>query len=118
MVRNNIVVGNRDPNLHNESKTTVVDHNMVEGNPRFRDAKANDFHLQPASPAIDAGVTIAEVQSDHDGIARPQGKGYDLGAYEYSDESFVPTTSAYSNVFVSGKTYAVVIGFTRSPKKQ
>ena len=72
---------------------------MVDGNPRFRDPKANDFHLQSASPAIDAGVTIAEVRSDHDGISRPQGKGYDLGAYEYSDDSFVPTTSTYSNIF-------------------
>ena len=41
------------------SKTTVYDHNMIDGNPLFRDPKANDFHLQPGSPAIDAGVTIA-----------------------------------------------------------
>ena len=116
VVRNNIAIGNRDPNFHNATKTTVADHNMVDGNPRFRDPKANDFHLLPGSRAIDAGMAIAEVRSDHDGISRPQGKGYDLGAYEYSDGAFVPTTSAYSNVFVSGQTYSVNIGFTTNAK--
>ena len=32
------------------SKTTVADHNMIQGNPLFRDPKANDFHLQAGLP--------------------------------------------------------------------
>jgi hypothetical protein len=42
-----------------------------------------DYHLQPTSPAIDVGLTLEEVTDDLDGIGRPQGEGYDLGAYEY-----------------------------------
>jgi hypothetical protein len=41
-----------------------------------------DAHLQPGSPAIDAGVAQQEVTVDLDGIARPQGAACDLGAYE------------------------------------
>ncbi|MDD5148280.1 MAG: choice-of-anchor Q domain-containing protein, partial [Candidatus ainarchaeum sp.] len=39
---------------------------------------------QSDSPAINAGETISEVQSDIRGVSRPQGAGYDIGAYEYS----------------------------------
>ena len=112
VVRNNIVVGNREPNLLNQSNTALVDHNLTSGNPRFRDPVANDFHLLPGSPAIDSGVGIVEVRSDHDGIPRPQGKGFDCGAYEYSENSLVPTTSSYSYNFSPGQSYPVVIGFT------
>ena len=41
-----------------------------------------DFHLQPGSPAIDAGATLAEVSEDHDGTPRPQAGAHDIGAYE------------------------------------
>jgi hypothetical protein len=43
---------------------------------------ATDFHLRYDSPAIDAGLPLAEVTHDADGVARPRGGGYDLGAYE------------------------------------
>ena len=38
--------------------------------------------LGPDSPAIDSAVRVAEVTHDADGVARPRGGGYDLGAYE------------------------------------
>lgn len=44
---------------------------------------AYDFHLWRNSPAIDAGLTIPSVMNDFDGIARPQGTAYDIGAYEF-----------------------------------
>lgn len=43
----------------------------------------NDFHLLAASPCIDKGLSLANVSIDFDGILRPQGGGYDMGAYEY-----------------------------------
>ena len=43
---------------------------------------AGDFHLQPGSPGIDQGVTEAEVAVDFDGVPRPQGAAYDMGAFE------------------------------------
>lgn len=52
--------------------------------PMFVNAAADDFHLQSNSPAIDVGVTLAEVTNDYEGSPRPQGAGYDIGAYEYA----------------------------------
>ena len=45
----------------------------------------NFTNLMPllTSPVIDAGLTIASVTDDFSGTARPQGTGYDIGAYEY-----------------------------------
>ena len=45
-------------------------------------AVTRDLHLTSSSPAIDAG-TNTRVDSDKDGTSRPQGAGYDIGAYEY-----------------------------------
>ena len=53
----------------------VVSGGIVSGTP--------DFHLRVGSPAIDAGLALADVPTDFDGNARPQGRGYDLGCFEY-----------------------------------
>lgn len=42
--------------------------------------------------ARDAGLPLAEITTDRDGLARPQDAGYDIGAYEY------PVTPAASFV--------------------
>jgi hypothetical protein len=44
---------------------------------------ARNFHLQSASPAINAGLTISTLLTDLDGVSRPQGPAYDIGAYEF-----------------------------------
>ncbi|MDP4219122.1 MAG: right-handed parallel beta-helix repeat-containing protein [Bacteroidota bacterium] len=43
-----------------------------------------DADLRELSPSIDAGVTVPEVPDDFKGTLRPQGNGYDIGAYEYA----------------------------------
>ena len=55
----------------------------MNANPLFVNLNTFDFHLQSSSPAKDAGVTIATLTTDFDGITRPQGPAYDLGSYEY-----------------------------------
>lgn len=45
-------------------------------------AYGSRFRLGPGSPALDVGLPLSEVVWDAEGTARPQGKGYDLGAYE------------------------------------
>jgi chitodextrinase len=44
----------------------------------------SDFHLRSTSPAIDAGEALSYVVVDHEGRARPQGSGFDIGAYEFA----------------------------------
>lgn len=51
--------------------------------PLLMNPSAFDFHLQAASPAIDAGLA-SNLAFDFDGVIRPQGAGIDIGAFEYS----------------------------------
>jgi hypothetical protein len=53
----------------------------LEVDPLFIDIAAANFHLKPGSPAIDAGVDMG-IGFDFEYLFRPQGKAYDLGAYE------------------------------------
>lgn len=56
--------------------------NFNNTDPRLVNPAALDFHLQSPSPAIDAGAAFTEVTLDFDGVPRPQGAAYDIGAYE------------------------------------
>ena len=58
----------------------------INSDPRFVDAGNRDFRLQPNSPAINRGVSHvgSVVTTDFEGVARPQGSGYDIGAFEFS----------------------------------
>ena len=51
--------------------------------PQVVNASGRDFHLQPTSPLIDAGIALPEVTHDYDGVARPQGAAVDIGAFEF-----------------------------------
>ncbi len=42
-----------------------------------------NFHLANGSMAIDNGTSYNAPSFDYDGIPRPRGNGYDIGAYEY-----------------------------------
>jgi len=63
----------------------TLDHNLDSGTFDFDDAP-NDFHIGIDSDAIDAGTTIADFDVDYDGVSRPQGSAWDIGAYEYFGE--------------------------------
>lgn len=51
--------------------------------PMFVDPIARNFHLQPGSLCIDAGDPATPPDYDFDGVATPQGLGFDIGAFEY-----------------------------------
>ena len=62
------------------------DTHALTADPSFVNAAAADFHLNPASPAIDQGVSAVSsvVGNDFDAVvARPVGAGFDIGAHEY-----------------------------------
>jgi hypothetical protein len=63
----------------------------INADPQFIDLRNFDFHLGAASPARDAGSAVLPNNPfvvgnggarDRDGVARPQGRAFDLGAYE------------------------------------
>jgi hypothetical protein len=58
--------------------------NLAVGPQAFRDAERGDYRLAAGSPAVDAGAQI-NVVVDRDGIRRPYGAGYDVGAFERAD---------------------------------
>lgn len=66
-----------------DSSNISVDPDFV--NP-IEDYDLWDYHLQPGSPCLEAGVLSELAPLDRDGVLRPQGSGIDIGIYESSSE--------------------------------
>jgi len=61
-------------------------HSLVSFDPEcelFENLGNWNLHLLEGSIAIDAGTSENSPSIDYDGTSRPQGEGYDIGAYEY-----------------------------------
>ncbi|MBN2007421.1 MAG: right-handed parallel beta-helix repeat-containing protein [Anaerolineae bacterium] len=56
----------------------------------FVNPATGDYHLEEGSPAINAGIVLADVTTDMDGNSRPSGPTHDIGAYEYQGENQAP----------------------------
>jgi parallel beta-helix repeat protein len=56
---------------------------IADSSQLFVDAGANDYHLKIGSMAIDKGTTLIDNPTDLEGMPRPFGTGYDIGAYEF-----------------------------------
>ena len=83
------------------------DKDGVNANPLFE--SSSDFHLQASSPCVNSGVILASIIDDYEGVARPIGEGYDMGAYEYVNVAFdITAPSAVSNLSVTGSTMSAV----------
>lgn len=59
----------------------AADHNLA-GDPGFADPARGDYHLAEGSAAVDTGSLGCAPAFDLDGVARPAGAGFDIGAYE------------------------------------
>jgi len=68
-------------------------HGINGGDPKFVNLAAWDFRLKQGSPAIDKGATLSGFNYDKDGVSRPQGSAWDIGAYEYMSGSTPPDTT-------------------------
>jgi hypothetical protein len=60
----------------------ALDSGEKQADPQFVNLASGDFHLQPASPGIDAGLSLGYT-TDFEGKAVPAGNAPDAGAYEY-----------------------------------
>jgi len=55
----------------------------INTDPAFNNPTIFDFTLAASSPGVDAGYAQNSLTWDHNGVIRPQGSAYDIGAYEY-----------------------------------
>jgi hypothetical protein len=116
-LRNNVAYQNAGEIYIDGVKTQIKgDHNLWFGigaaptqttnnialDPVFVNRAGSDFHITSTSPAKDAGITVLSsnpftsnlgtTPKDKDGVSRPQGTAFDMGAYEFFTGSSAPTT--------------------------
>lgn len=83
-----VVRNNLSADFSLDGNALVVDHNF-----EFSDAAALfvappfDLHLRAGASAIDAGSAVLAPAVDVEGVPRPQGAGFDLGAYEWRGDA-------------------------------
>ena len=81
----NIVVDNNLYWPQSSNISGISDNHAIFADPDLVNPSSGDFHIASNSPAIDVGLIIASVTEDFDGNLRPQGNGYDIGAFEFTD---------------------------------
>jgi hypothetical protein len=85
-LRNNAFLG---------TKPSVFSHasNRLAAASDFVNSAGHNYHLSANSRLLNVGESVAGVTKDRDGVARPQGSAYDVGAYELAT---APTTIRYA----------------------
>lgn len=108
-LRNNIIYLNGVDTPYDaggNSGSITQDHNGTSCAACFTDASRNDFSLTGTSgtnPAIDSGANTG-ITTDILGTSRPQGGGYDLGAYEQGSGAASPPIISTALVLPSAQT--------------
>jgi hypothetical protein len=102
-VRNNVSTG--DILFNNSSGGNTCGGITLSSNKAFTDPKLVDpaklnFRLTSSSPAINQADASVSPNLDHEGTVRPQGGGFDSGAFEFGGQGG------------SGDTVAPLIGFS------
>jgi len=95
--RDTLVRNNLTADLSVSGDNVVADGNLLlPADPAgyFVDQAHLDVRLAAGSPAIDRGVAGQSPAADADGIARPQGGGVDVGAYEFAPGATRPPGGA------------------------
>jgi hypothetical protein len=82
VVRNNLATDFGDAKCVLEENNLRIQ-NAAAAAALFVDPYNFNLHLLPGALAIDAGSSVDAPRFDHDGTPRPQGKGFDIGAYEW-----------------------------------
>ena len=97
-VVNNLVYGSSlSIEQHSWGGITYMNNQTAGSAGVFVNAAGNDFHLKSGSTGlIDAGTSWPSTYftTDKDGISRPQGSAWDIGAYEYTTTGLRPSTSS------------------------
>lgn len=76
----------------------------IDVDPLFVNPESGDYHLINVSPCIDSGTSEGAPNTDIEGTPRPQGSGYDMGAYEFTGTPYVPQPQVSSTSGPRGST--------------
>jgi hypothetical protein len=83
-VRNFLLLGTTLPVEARNASSLAV------GADSFVSAGSHNYQLAAGSKAVDGGVAISDVSTDRQGTKRPQGAGYDIGAFERAASASAP----------------------------
>ena len=77
---------------YGSENTVTATHNLYIADPIDNAVLKDtvDCYLESGSPAIDAGASVSFIQDDFDGVKRPQGRTFDIGAREYKGPGLRP----------------------------
>jgi len=81
-------------NFYNNVFTSPTGLGNISEDPLFVNAINHDFHLQSESSCIDAGTASNAPLFDYDGNIRPQGDGFDMGAFEFLGTSGITSNNS------------------------
>jgi hypothetical protein len=131
IIRNNIfnAMTNKPINTNWNNTNVVHDYNLyyggngssvpglntLTGNPMFVNPTLTidaDFQVNSGSPAIDNGSSIFAPNIDFNGVIRPYGNDYDIGAYESNFISVIPLFNTSESVILEQNYPNPVDGFT------
>ncbi|TGO02189.1 hypothetical protein PN36_29160 [Candidatus Thiomargarita nelsonii] len=118
-ITNSIVWGNSSYQINAGGTVTYSDiegghdgEGNIEADPLFEKGQPPgkpDFHLKAGSPAIDTGTAESAPDSDLDGNPRPNGQGYDMGAYETQSVSQLQFSQANYSVGEDDQTITLTV---------
>ncbi len=80
----------------------------ISADPMFVNAAAGDYRLTAESPCADTGTSTGAPATDIDGVSRPQGAGYDMGAYERAGATYTLSYRAGVGGSIEGSATQVV----------
>ncbi|MGH9759957.1 MAG: PKD domain-containing protein, partial [Blastocatellia bacterium] len=95
-------ISNWQSAVHSDSHSLIADPHLDS---------TNLYKPLSGSPAIDAGTTVAEVPVDYAGTTRPQGRGYDVGAFEIVQGSTNRPPTVSINASVTTGTAPLTVNF-------
>jgi hypothetical protein len=100
----NVIVRNNLATAFSLDAEVTADHNttLKDLTAFFVDPAKYDLHLLPGAAAVDTGSADQAPALDADRIARPQGKGVDLGAYEWHEASVLPVDGGTGGSILTG----------------
>jgi hypothetical protein len=92
---------------YTRSSSTKWGNSPIFTKPLYVSPAAFDFHLNASSPCVGAATSSLVSSTDYDGITRPYGGTYEVGAYEYTG-LLTPSFIVYGENPGSGTTNIIL----------